>query len=188
MLENSCWTICSIGLTPTFLLIGGRCCNLTLETLQSSNHMRGSMTLRYPITFIENPTKQDHSVIFNGINTFARSQGLEIAAGGYFFAVYDETKTIVAAISGFDNFGPAEIGGLWVHERFRGQGYGRALVQKVEEWGREKGCTSVTVFTLKKWPAYAWYQTLGFTVEFERIGHANNMIGCYLIKKLQDRV
>ena len=143
------------------------------------------MTLRYPIIFIENPTEQDHGVIFNGINAFARSQGLDATAGGYFFAAYDETKTMVAAISGFDNFGPAEIGGLWVHESLRGRGYGRALVQKAEEWGREKGCKSVTVFTLKEWPAYAWYQTLGFSVEFERSGHVNNMVGCYLIKKLR---
>ncbi len=143
------------------------------------------MTSQYPIIYIENPSEQDHyGVIFNGINSFARSRGLSATAGAYFFAVYDETKTIVAAISGFDNFGPAEIGGLWVHESLRGQGYGKALVQKAEEWGRKKGCMALTVFTLKEWPAYAWYQTLGFTVEFERPGHVNNMVGCYLIKKL----
>ena len=141
------------------------------------------MTLKYPITFIDNPTEQDHGVLFNGINAFAVSQGLKATAGGYFFAVYDDTNTMVAAISGFDNFGPVEIGGLWVHERLRGNGYGRALVQKAEEWGRAKGCASITVFTLKQWPAYAWYQALGFTLEFERAGHANNMVGCYLIKK-----
>ena len=145
--------------------------------------MRGSMTLRYPITFIENASEQEYSAIFNGINAHARSQGLEAASGSYFFAVYDETKSIVAAISGFDNFGSAEIGGLWVHESLRGMGYGRALVQKAEDWGRSKGCTSLTVFTLKEWPAFAWYQSIGFTVEFERVGHANNMTGCYLIKK-----
>ncbi|WP_083852155.1 GNAT family N-acetyltransferase [Legionella tunisiensis] len=91
---------------------------------------------------------------------------------------------MIAAISGFDNFGPAEIGGLWVDERYRNQGYGKALVTKAEEWAKNKGCKAVTVFTLKDWPVYTWYQTLGFVVEYERPGHANNAIGCYLIKKI----
>ncbi len=142
------------------------------------------MALQYPITCVEHPTEDDHGAIFNGINAFACSRGLTATAGGYFFAAYDEKKSLVAAISGFDNFGPAEIGGLWVHERLRGQGYGRALVLEAENWGRLKGCSCMTVFTLKEWPAYAWYQALGFTVEFERAGHSHNMTGCYLIKKL----
>jgi ribosomal protein S18 acetylase RimI-like enzyme len=146
------------------------------------------MPLKYPITFIENPTEQDHHVIFKGINEFATSQGLNATAGSCFFAVYDENKTMVAALHGFDNFGPVEIGGLWVHEALRGQGYGRALVQKTEEWGRQNGCKFATVFTLKEWPVCAWYQKLGFKIEFERPGHANNTVGCYLIKKLYPEV
>ncbi|MBS0635551.1 MAG: GNAT family N-acetyltransferase [Verrucomicrobia bacterium] len=141
------------------------------------------MTLHYPITVIEQPTEHDYNVIFNGINGFARSQGLHAAAGSYFFAVYDESHIMRAAISGFDNFGCCEIGGLWVDEPLRGQGYGRALVEKAEEWARSHNCKAITVFTLKEWPAFSWYKSLGFTVEFERADHANNMTGCYLIKK-----
>ncbi|MBS0656400.1 MAG: GNAT family N-acetyltransferase [Verrucomicrobia bacterium] len=143
------------------------------------------MKLKYPIIFIESPTEHDHGVIFNGINAFAVSLRLDATAGSYFFAVYDDTNTMRAALSGFDNFGVAEIGGLWIDEAFRGQGYGTALVQQAEGWAQNKGCSGITVFTLKEWPAYAWYRSLGFTVEFERTGHANNMTGCYLAKKLQ---
>lgn len=142
------------------------------------------MSLKYPISFVEEPTEQDHKAIFNGINEFASSRGLNIASGSYFFAVHDENKALIAAISGFDNFGQVEIGGLWINKTLRGMGYGQALVQKAEEWGRKNECKNITVFTIKDWPAYLWYQKLGFTVEFERPGHANNTIGCYLIKKL----
>lgn len=142
------------------------------------------MKHKYPITFIENPSEQDHTVIFDGINEYARSQGCAIGAGSYFFAVYDGEKCMIGAISGFDNFGQVEIGGLWVDKQHRGQGYGRALVQKAEEWGRKQGCKMATVFTIKEWPVFTWYLTLGFSVEFERPGHANNSIGCYLSKKI----
>lgn len=135
------------------------------------------------LIFIENPSEKEHGAIYNGINSYAAQRGMA-GTGGYFFAAYDNNKNIIAAISGFDNFGPAEIGGLWVDERFRNQGYGKALVDKAEEWAKQKGCNAITVFTLKNWPACAWYQKLGFIIEYERCGHANNSIGCYLIKKL----
>jgi len=144
------------------------------------------MKNRYSITSIEMPTEEDHRVLFNGINQFAQSRGFNVAAGSYFFAVYDENERIVAAISGFDNFGQVEIGGLWVDVVLRGQGYGRKLVEKAEEWGFQHGCKNICVFTLKEWPVCRWYQKLGFSVEFERPGHANNSVGCYLIKKLSN--
>ncbi|HHF7372502.1 GNAT family N-acetyltransferase [Legionella bozemanae] len=137
-----------------------------------------------PIVFIENPSEDDHGAICKGIDHYAAQFGFA-STGGYFYAAYDEHHHIIAAISGFDNFGPAEIGGLWVDERFRNQGYGKALLAKAEEWAKHKGCNMMTVFTLKDWPACAWYQKLGFSIEYERPNHANHSIGCYLIKKLE---
>lgn len=136
-----------------------------------------------PIVKIDNPTEDDHGVIIQGMNEYAAKFGMH-GTGGYFYAVYDENKKMIAAISGFDNFGPTEIGGLWVDESYRGQGYGKALVLKAEVWGREKGCNSVTVFTIKSWSACLFYQKLGFSIEYERKGHALGTVGCYLIKHL----
>lgn len=140
--------------------------------------------MNYPILFIENATEVEYALLAKGINQFANSLGLSAAAGSYFFAAYDDSSRMIAALSGFDNFGVCEIGGLWVDERYRGQGYGKALIQKAEEWAKSKGLTLISVFTLKEWPAFSWYKALGFKVEFERQGHANQMIGAYLTKNI----
>jgi GNAT superfamily N-acetyltransferase len=139
--------------------------------------------MMHKIIFIAEPSEKDQGAIYHGINHYAAGRGLP-GTGGYFYAAYDEDHNMIAAISGFDNFGPTEIAGLWVDERYRHQGYGKALIQKAEEWAKQKGCKALTVFTLKDWPACSWYQSLGFMVEYERQGHANGSIGCYLIKKL----
>lgn len=78
-----------------------------------------------PIVFIENPSEKEHGAIYHGMNNYAAQHGMS-GTGGYFFAAFDENKNIIAAISGFDNFGPTEIGGLWVEEKFRNQGFGIA--------------------------------------------------------------
>ena len=84
------------------------------------------------ITFIESPTEKDHGAIYHGMNHYAAQHGFS-GTGGYFYVAYDGSKNIIAAISGFDNFGPAEIGDLWVDEQNRHQGYGKALVQNFHQ-------------------------------------------------------
>jgi len=143
------------------------------------------MSLGYQIVSIEKPTEDDYAVIFNGVNNFAISQGLNATTGSYFFAIYDHEQNMLGAISGFDNFGPIEIGGLWVSEHLRGHGYGLALFEKAQSWAYSKKSSMMTVFTLKEWPVCAWYQKLGFTIEFERQNHAKGSVGCYLIKYLR---
>lgn len=87
------------------------------------------MLLEYPVLYVQNPTEEDHAVIFNGINNFAQSQGMNATAGSYFFGAYNKKKELLGAISGFDNFGSTEIGDLWVSESLRAQGYGHALIK-----------------------------------------------------------
>ncbi|MGE3319483.1 MAG: GNAT family N-acetyltransferase [Candidatus Berkiella sp.] len=99
------------------------------------------------VVYIESPTEDFYTIIHQGINEYASKRGLE-GTGGYFYVVYDESK-VIAAISGFDNFGPAEIGGLWVDEKYRDQGYGKALVERAQEWAKLKGCKAMTVLPLR---------------------------------------
>lgn len=56
------------------------------------------MTLKFPVVYIENPGDKEHGAMFNGINNFACSRGLDTTAGSYFFAVYDDNKNIVESI------------------------------------------------------------------------------------------
>lgn len=140
----------------------------------------------FPIIKIDHPSEEDHGVIYHGMNEYAAQYGMG-GTGGYFFAVHDAASKIIAAISGFDNFGPLEIGGLWVAEQYRNHGYGKALVSEAEVYGIEKRCKAITVFTIKHWPACQFYQKLGFKIEYERPEHAQGSIGCYLIKRLDNR-
>jgi GNAT superfamily N-acetyltransferase len=52
---------------------------------------------------------------------------------------------------------------LVVREDIRGQGVGRALVERVEAWARERGAARVVVTTaLRRAGAHAFYERLGF--------------------------
>lgn len=57
-----------------------------------------------------------------------------------------------------------EIGGLVVDEELRGKGIGKKLVQKIREWGLEKGFETLRVRSnIKRKDAHKFYLNLGFT-------------------------
>jgi GNAT superfamily N-acetyltransferase len=57
----------------------------------------------------------------------------------------------------------AEIGGLVVDESFRGQGIGRALMEKCEEWARSKGIPEIRLRSgSHRTEAHKFYERIGY--------------------------
>lgn len=58
----------------------------------------------------------------------------------------------------------AEIGGLVADPAARRQGIGRALMQRAEQWSRERGLPVVSLRTnIKRADAHRFYESLGYT-------------------------
>ena len=59
----------------------------------------------------------------------------------------------------------AEIGGLVVDRKFRGQGVGKALVDRAERWARARRLKSVHLHSnIVRKDAHAFYQELGYKI------------------------
>jgi GNAT superfamily N-acetyltransferase len=57
----------------------------------------------------------------------------------------------------------AEVNGLVVDERMRSSGIGRRLMERAEEWAREKGCSAVGLRSnVIRERAHAFYERLGY--------------------------
>lgn len=57
----------------------------------------------------------------------------------------------------------AEITGLVVDERFRSQGIGQRLLERAENWAREKGCSVVALRSnVIRGRAHAFYERCGY--------------------------
>ncbi len=89
----------------------------------------------------------------------------------------DPKHLIIAAVSGGRVVGWAhayvcclvesdayvELGGLVVDESHRGQGVGGKLLEKVEEWARQKGCRTVSARSnVIRYEAHKFYAAQGF--------------------------
>lgn len=57
----------------------------------------------------------------------------------------------------------AEVDGLVVHERFRSQGVGPRLLERAEEWARERGCREIGLrANVIRERAHAFYERQGY--------------------------
>lgn len=73
---------------------------------------------------------------------------------------------------------------LFVEEQFRGQGVGRQLLNYALDFGKKKACQFAFVETMS-FQAPAFYQQMGFTIEFSRPGYARDTVLHYLKKNFE---
>ena len=104
------------------------------------------------------------------------------SAHPFAFIVRDEINQIIAGCNGSVIFGSIYTDQLWVHPEHRGKGLGHKLMAKVHDYGREHECAMATVATMSFQGAKAFYEKLGYVVDFERAGYTQNT-SCIFLKR-----
>ena len=112
-----------------------------------------------------NPDKADIDAIGLALAAFNRERAGR-DAGYQPFALHlmdPETGEPVGGLSGWQVFDWLFIELFHVPEALRGKGYGRALIQRAEAFGRERGALGIWLDTFS-FQARPFYEKLGFAV------------------------
>jgi GNAT superfamily N-acetyltransferase len=72
---------------------------------------------------------------------------------------------------------------LWIDERIRGQGHGRALIEEVERIAREHGCTFAHTTTFS-YQAPEFYQAVGYSIFAAMDDYPDGIVQYFLKKRL----
>jgi GNAT superfamily N-acetyltransferase len=75
--------------------------------------------------------------------------------------LYDDGGRIVGGLSGRIWDGVLDISLLWVHEDYRGEGYGRRLMEAAEAEGVRRGCEMAELRTFE-YQAPDFYKKIGY--------------------------
>lgn len=79
------------------------------------------------------------------------------------FILRDENQKILGGITGTNYWNHLHIDFLWVDESLRGQGYGKELLIKIEEFAIEQSCHLIQLDTFS-FQAPDFYQKFGYEV------------------------
>ena len=92
--------------------------------------------------------------------------------------------SIIAGINGHTWGGCCEITHVWVHERYRGQGLGRALLHAAESEAVRRGCEQVVLLT-HSFQAPRFYEHLGYDRKYEIEGRPRGYADIVYVKRLE---
>ena len=97
-----------------------------------------------------------------------------------------DTNRVVGGLRGTCYWNTLHIELLWLAEDTRGSGIGAQLVERAEEFARERGCELVLVETTS-WQARPFYEKNGYelmaTLEGRPKGHASHYLRKSLVRR-----
>lgn len=107
------------------------------------------------------PDPDDLRLLAEGLTGHAFAQAGTAPPEPLAVFLYDEAGKIVGGLSARIWDGVLDISLLWVHEDYRGEGYGRQLMAAAEAEGRRRGCALAEVRTFE-YQAPEFYRHIGY--------------------------
>jgi len=101
------------------------------------------------------------------------------------FFIRNDQQEIVAGLSGWTWANACEIRTLWVHPAWRGQGYGRSLLESAEQEARARGCKVILIGSYS-FQAPAFYQRCGYELAWQLNDFPPGHQHCYLVKRFAE--
>lgn len=100
--------------------------------------------------------------------------------------VQDSSGEIIGGINGYTWGGCCDITHLWVHQRHRGLGLGKALIHAGESEAERRGCAQVVVIT-HSFQAPEFYERLGYQRKYTIEGRPRGYADVVYVKQLEVR-
>lgn len=98
----------------------------------------------------------------------------------------DDNNEEVGVLSAKTCFGEIHVDDLWVAETHRGKGYGKQLLETLEDHYKDKGFNNINLVT-NEFQAPAFYEKCGYELEFIRKNTHNPKLNKYFFVKFFDK-
>ncbi len=131
------------------------------------------------LEFTLSPALEDIGYLTEAINA---EPGVPDKAYPFAFFMREEQGQIIAGCNGSVIFGSIYTDQLWVDRQYRRQGLGKQLMAAVHAYGKKVGCNFASVHTMSFQNTRGFYESLGYTLEYERPGYLGGA-SCLCLKR-----
>jgi GNAT superfamily N-acetyltransferase len=101
------------------------------------------------------------------------SHGIDVNFKRFALILTDNTGKVVGVLNAFTAFSEVYIDDMWIHKSERKKGYGRVLIQTLEDHFEGKGFNNINLVT-SSFQAPEFYRKCGFIAEFVRENKVNS--------------
>ncbi len=154
-----------------------------LDTINEGSTQKVDST-RFTIS--EDSTEESQTVVRKGLGSnfdkHVSSLMKKYPHTGFKLVIKNDDGQVIGGVNGYTTMGTMFVQGLWVAEKYRGQGYGKDLLIHAEQLAMEKGCiagqTACFSFQNLDFMRNQGYDTYGISD-----GYPNDVNEFYLMKK-----
>ena len=123
-----------------------------------------------------------------GFKEYESNHGIEVNYKRFSLFLTTESDDVVGVLNAFTAFAEIYIDDIWVDKNHRHQGYGRKLIQALEDHFNGKGFNNINLVT-SAFQAPEFYKKCGFTIEFVRDNKINpQFTKTFLVKYFNESV
>ena len=119
------------------------------------------------IEFVDEISKDIDERMQKDLVKYESSLGIDVNYKRFSIVAKGKDGTLIGVVNAYTAFAEVYVDDIWVDTSFRGQGYGRQLLQELENHFKGKGFNNINLVT-SAFQAPEFYKKCGFTVEFVR--------------------
>lgn len=119
---------------------------------------------------------------------YESNHGIDVNYKNFAIILTGESGDTVGVVNAFTAFSEVYVDDMWVHSLYRGKGYGRKLLQALEDHFEGKGFNNINLVT-NAFNAPEFYKKCGFTEEFVRVNKVNpKLTKTFFIKHFKNEI
>jgi ribosomal protein S18 acetylase RimI-like enzyme len=142
----------------------------------------------YKIKFIDELPEDIEKLMREDLVEYETKHGIDVNFKRFSLVLTSNTGKVLGVLNAFTAFSEIYIDDMWVHKTERGKGYGRKLIENLEEYFEGKGYNNMNLVT-SAFNAPEFYKKCGFNVEFVRKNKVNpKLTKTFFIKYFNNQV
>jgi ribosomal protein S18 acetylase RimI-like enzyme len=121
----------------------------------------------YQIDFVDHLPKEVEEKMRDDLVAYESRHGIDVNYKKFCLILTDGMGNALGVLNAFTAFAEIYIDDMWVDASCRGKGYGKKMLQALEERFKGKGFNNINLVT-SAFNAPEFYKKCGFTAEFVR--------------------
>lgn len=126
----------------------------------------------YTIAFVDKLSEDLEKIMRDDLIEYEKTHDIDVNYKRFALVLTDSVGEVLGVLNAFTAFSEIYIDDMWVHKSQRSKGYGRKLMQALEEHFEDKGFNNMNLVT-SEFQAPEFYKKCGFIVEFIRENKVN---------------
>ena len=139
------------------------------------------------ISFIEEPSEKFIEKMEKGLKEYEESHGVDVNYQPFALVLFDGNDEVIGILDAFSSYSSIHIRDLWIDKFHRGKGYGKMLIDELENHFKGKGLNNINTVSCA-FQAPDFYKKCGFKVEFVRENKQNPKLTITFLIKYFDLI